>query len=102
RTTAAVIASGVSNSATRPASISTFIVAPPARSGSALQLRWVFVTRCRARRLRLRLARGSRFSSPPLAGSWMRLLVLAMDHLVLHLLHLRARNERHEAEEQQE
>src|SRR5262249_38406328 len=41
--------------------------APPAPYGAALQLRWVFVTRRRARRLRL--ARGSRFSAPALAGS---------------------------------
>src|SRR5262249_44954345 len=38
-----------------------FLVAPPARVGSALQVAW------------LRRAPGSRASSPPLAGSWFTL-----------------------------
>src|SRR5262249_43315293 len=52
------------------------IFAPPAHSGSALQLRWVAVTRFRA--WRQRLARGSRSSSPPFAGSC-RLLQAPVD-----------------------
>src|SRR5262249_21794919 len=42
----------------RAAAMSKLIVAPPSRYGAALQL------------ARLRLARGSRPSAPPLAGSW--------------------------------
>src|SRR5262249_45592284 len=49
----------------RPRSV---ILEPPPRSGAALQLRWVYVTRYRA--WRLRLARGSRLSAPLLAGSF--------------------------------